>query len=91
MTRIDIGDPDVDMDRGRRVLYRGGNSRRARPKNAWRGQPRAGLPIGVSKEWHPDGTLAAERAFVEDELTLLADRKWAEEGRQTKNWRKDEG
>lgn len=49
-----------------------------------------GLPVGVSKEWHPNGTLAAERVFAEDGLTLLADRQWDEKGRPTKNWLKGE-
>ncbi|MEU6019705.1 hypothetical protein ABZ826_38910 [Streptomyces sp. NPDC047515] len=50
-----------------------------------------GRPVGVSREWHPNGVLASEVEFSENGLTMLAERRWDEEGRPTKNWSASEG
>ncbi|MEU9621679.1 MULTISPECIES: hypothetical protein [unclassified Streptomyces] len=119
VTRIDIDDPEVDMDAGQRLLYRGelftgeveerlgdalvsldsyvagvqhGRSREWYKDGTLRSEAtaREGRPAGVSREWHANGTLAAEVVFAEDGPTVLSDRRWDEEGRPTKNWRKSE-
>jgi antitoxin component YwqK of YwqJK toxin-antitoxin module len=54
------------------------------------GRARGGRPVGVLREWHPNGELAAERAFAEDGLTMLSDRAWDENGQPTRVWRKDD-
>ncbi|MEV8206147.1 toxin-antitoxin system YwqK family antitoxin [Streptomyces sp. NPDC079189] len=65
VTRIDIDDPDVDMDQGQRVLYRG---------KLFTGEAEerlgdvvvsldsyvAGVQDGPSREWSKDGTLRSE-------------------------------
>ncbi|MFH8520711.1 toxin-antitoxin system YwqK family antitoxin [Streptomyces gelaticus] len=55
------------------------------------GTAREGRPVGASREWHPNGALAAEVEFSEDGTTTLAERRWDEEGRPTKNWSASEG
>ncbi|MFB7191765.1 toxin-antitoxin system YwqK family antitoxin [Streptomyces sp. NPDC056230] len=52
---------------------------------------REGRPAGVSKEWHPNGVLAAEVVFSENGTSVLAGRRWDEEGRLTKNWQARNG
>lgn len=115
MTRIDIGDPEVDMDQGQRLLYRGelftgeveerlgdalvsvdsyvagvhhGPSREWYKNGTLRSEAtaREGRPVGVSREWHPNGALASEVEFSENGMTMLAERRWDEEGRPTKTW-----
>jgi antitoxin component YwqK of YwqJK toxin-antitoxin module len=114
--RIDIDDPEVDMDAGQRLLYRGelftgeveerlGGAVVSRdryvdgsghgPSREWYvdGTPRSeatawqGRPVGIAREWHPGGTLAAEQVFAADGLTMLEDRAWDEEGQPTRTWR----
>ncbi|MFF9573494.1 toxin-antitoxin system YwqK family antitoxin [Streptomyces sp. NPDC014685] len=120
MTRIDIDDPDVDMDQGQRLLCRGelftgeveehlGDALvsldsyvegvRHGPSREWykdgtlrsEATARKGLPVGTSREWHPNGVLAAEVEFSENGMTMVAERRWDEEGRPTKNWQASEG
>lgn len=45
-----------------------------------------GRPDGPDREWHTNGTLAAERVFAADGLTLLEDREWDEDVRPTRTW-----
>ncbi|MEU9322184.1 hypothetical protein [Streptomyces sp. NPDC048295] len=114
--RVDIDDPEVDMDQGLRLLHRGelftgeveerlggavvgldayvagvqhGPSREWYEDGTLRseGTAREGRPVGASREWHPNGVLAAETEFSEDGMTMLAERRWDEEGRPAKNWR----
>ncbi|MDK0522369.1 hypothetical protein [Streptomyces sp. ML-6] len=118
VTRIDIDDPEVDMDQGQRLLYRGelftgeveehlgdalvsldsyvegvqhGPSREWYKDGTLRSEAtaRTGLPVGTSREWHPNGVLAAEVEFSENGMTMVAERRWDEEGRPTKNWHAD--
>ncbi|GGV97690.1 hypothetical protein GCM10015535_69550 [Streptomyces gelaticus] len=120
MTRIDIDDPEVDMDQGQRLLYRGelftgeveerlddalvsvdsymagvqhGPSREWYKDGTLRSEAtaREGRPVGVSREWHPNGVLASEVEFSENGMTMLAERRWDEEGRPTKTWSASEG
>ncbi|MEU0626655.1 hypothetical protein [Streptomyces sp. NPDC005989] len=120
VTRIDIDDPEVDMDQGQRLLYRGelftgeveerlggavvsldsyvagvqhGPSREWYKDGTLRSEATAheGRPVGVSREWHPNGVLAAEVEFSGNGMTMLAERRWDEEGQPTKNWRAGEG
>ncbi|MGW1412685.1 toxin-antitoxin system YwqK family antitoxin [Streptomyces sp. NPDC002403] len=115
LPRIDIDDPEVDMDQGQRLLYRGelltgeveerlggavvsldsyvagvqhGPGREWYKDGTLRseGTAREGRPVGVSREWHPNGVLAVEVEFSGDGTTTLAERCWDEEGRPTKNW-----
>src|ERR1044072_850327 len=53
------------------------------------GTARMGLPVGVSREWHPNGPLGRERAFADDGLTLLEERQWDEGGQPTRQWRSE--
>ncbi|MGW9137208.1 MULTISPECIES: toxin-antitoxin system YwqK family antitoxin [unclassified Streptomyces] len=96
VTRIDIDDPDVDMDQGQRVLYRG---------ELFTGEAEerlggvvvsldsyvAGVQDGPSREWYKDGTLRSEGTArmglpvgVSKEWhpngTLAAERVFAEDG-----------
>ncbi|MGW2628145.1 toxin-antitoxin system YwqK family antitoxin [Streptomyces chattanoogensis] len=116
--RIDIDDPEVDMDFGGRLLYKGtlfsgevtehagqtlvsldnyvngvqdGRSQEWYRDGTLRseGTARMGRPVGVSREWHPNGQIAADRVFAEDGLTMLCDRAWDESGNLTKNWKKN--
>ena len=67
------------------------------PSRAWYedGTPRSegtvdmGCPVGLWREWHPNGTLASERLFAENGQTILEDRQWDEEGQPTKQWRNE--
>ncbi|KOG33006.1 hypothetical protein AQJ84_34005 [Streptomyces resistomycificus] len=44
---------------------------------------RKGRAVGVAKRWHPNGVLASERVFSEDNGALLAVREWDEDGLPT--------
>ncbi|MFJ6016689.1 toxin-antitoxin system YwqK family antitoxin [Streptomyces sp. NPDC092952] len=55
------------------------------------GTAHGGRAVGVSRERHPNGVLAAEREFPETGGPMLADRQWDEEGRPTKNWQAGTG
>lgn len=54
------------------------------------GTVRQGRPVGVSREWHPNGVLASEQVFADDGLTMLADRQWDERGLPTRTWPKED-
>lgn len=51
------------------------------------GTSRNGRPVGVSRGWHPNGTLAHEKVYADDGLTMLSDREWDDRGRPTRAWR----
>ncbi|MER7399616.1 hypothetical protein ABT381_29365 [Streptomyces sp. NPDC000151] len=76
MKRIDIDDPDVDMDHGQRLLYRG---------ELFTGEAEERLGgVVVSVDAYLDGLL-----FSDDGFRMLEERRWDDEGRLTKDWRKD--
>ncbi|BBC33644.1 hypothetical protein SGFS_049380 [Streptomyces graminofaciens] len=50
------------------------------------GNMRMGFPVGESRRWHPNGTLAAKRITTEDGHRPLAELEWDENGQQTRSW-----
>ncbi|MFE9629289.1 toxin-antitoxin system YwqK family antitoxin [Streptomyces sp. NPDC006527] len=82
--RINIDDPEVDMDMGQRLLYRGepftgeveeylGDARVSLETYA------DGLPDGPSWEWYKDGTLRAEVTVRKGRAVGIA-RRWHQNG-----------
>jgi len=54
------------------------------------GTVRRACAVGVWRGWHPNGTLACERVFSDDGLTILSDQGWDEAGQPTRAWRKED-
>ena len=54
-----------------------------------KGRAQRGRAVGATREWHPNGVLAAEQVFTEGRGELLAQRAWDDRGHMVRDRQKN--